>query len=93
MSKPILVYTIISSFIVPWTDFVMAKMILNSGGLFLGLKKADKIPHGLVQIACFFGAHEPSPADQRRPVCMAQRRQAEVVRVLVVLRQETEDIA
>ena len=31
MSKPILVYTIISSFIIPWTDFVMAKMILNSG--------------------------------------------------------------
>ena len=31
MSKPILVYTIISSFMVPWTDFVMAKMILNSG--------------------------------------------------------------
>ena len=31
MSKPILVYTIISSFMVSWTDFVMAKMILNSG--------------------------------------------------------------
>ncbi len=31
MSKPILVYTIINSFMVPWTDFVMAKMILNSG--------------------------------------------------------------
>ncbi len=31
MSKPILVYTIISSFMMPWTDFVMAKMILNSG--------------------------------------------------------------
>ena len=31
MSRPILVYTIISSFMVPWTDFVMAKMILNSG--------------------------------------------------------------
>ena len=30
MSRPILVYTIISSFMVPWTDFVMAKMILNS---------------------------------------------------------------
>ena len=30
MSKPILVYTIISSFMIPWTDFVMAKMILNS---------------------------------------------------------------
>ena len=26
-----MVYTIISSFMVPWTDFVMAKMILNSG--------------------------------------------------------------
>ena len=62
-------------------------------GLFLGLKKADKIPHGLVQIACFFGAHEPSPADQRRPVCMAQRRQAEVVRVLVVLREEAEEVS
>ncbi len=107
MSRPILVYTIISSFMVPWTDFVMAKMILNSGVsadrpaartscgavCFLGLKKADKIPHGLVQIACFFGVHEPSPADQRRSVCMAQRRQAEVVRVLVVLREEAEDIA
>ncbi len=31
MSRTILVYTIISSFMVPWTDFVMAKMILNSG--------------------------------------------------------------
>ena len=31
ISKPILVYTIISSFMIPWTDFVMAKMILNSG--------------------------------------------------------------
>ena len=31
MSRPILVYTIISSFMVPWTDFVMAKMILNAG--------------------------------------------------------------
>ena len=31
MSKPILVYTIINSFMMPWTDFVMAKMILNSG--------------------------------------------------------------
>ena len=27
----IMVYTIISSFMVPWTDFVMAKVILNSG--------------------------------------------------------------
>ncbi len=31
LSRPILVYTIINSFMVPWTDFVMAKMILNSG--------------------------------------------------------------
>ena len=31
LSKPILVYTIINSFMMPWTDFVMAKMILNSG--------------------------------------------------------------
>ena len=29
MSRPILVYTIINSFLTPWTDFVMAKMILN----------------------------------------------------------------
>lgn len=31
MSKPIIVYTIINSFLTPWTDFVFAKMILNSG--------------------------------------------------------------
>ena len=31
MSKPIIVYTVISSFLVPWMDFVYAKMILNSG--------------------------------------------------------------
>lgn len=31
MSKPIIVYTVISSFLVPWSDFVMARMILNSG--------------------------------------------------------------
>ena len=31
LSRPILVYTIISSFLTPWTDFVVAKMILNSG--------------------------------------------------------------
>lgn len=31
LSKPIIVYTIISSFLAPWTDFVFAKMILNSG--------------------------------------------------------------
>lgn len=31
MSKPIIVYTIINSFLVPWADFVYAKLILNSG--------------------------------------------------------------
>lgn len=31
LSKPIIVYTIISSFLVPWMDFVYAKMIMNSG--------------------------------------------------------------
>lgn len=31
MSRPIIVYTVISSFLVPWMDFVYAKMILNSG--------------------------------------------------------------
>ena len=31
LSKPIIVYTIINSFLIPWTDFVFAKMILNSG--------------------------------------------------------------
>ncbi|MBQ6886077.1 MAG: ABC transporter permease subunit [Lachnospiraceae bacterium] len=31
LSKPIVVYTVISSFLVPWTDFVFAKIILNSG--------------------------------------------------------------
>ncbi len=31
MSRPIIVYTIISSFMAPWMDFVFAKMILNSG--------------------------------------------------------------
>lgn len=31
LSKPISVYTVISSFLVPWTDFVFAKIILNSG--------------------------------------------------------------
>lgn len=31
MSRPIIVYTIISSFMVPWIDFVFAKIILNSG--------------------------------------------------------------
>ena len=31
LSKPIIVYTIISSFLSPWMDFVYAKLILNSG--------------------------------------------------------------
>ena len=31
MSQPIIVYTVISSFLVPWMDFVYAKMILNAG--------------------------------------------------------------
>ena len=31
LSKPIIVYTIINSFLVPWMDFVYAKLILNSG--------------------------------------------------------------
>ena len=31
LSKPIIVYTIISSFLAPWMDFVYAKLILNSG--------------------------------------------------------------
>lgn len=30
-SKPIIVYTVISSFLVPWMDFVYAKMLLNTG--------------------------------------------------------------
>lgn len=30
-SKPIIVYTVINSFLTPWTDFVYAKMILNAG--------------------------------------------------------------
>ena len=30
-SKPIIVYTVISSFLTPWMDFVFAKMILNAG--------------------------------------------------------------
>ncbi len=30
-SRPIIVYTVISSFLVPWMDFVYAKMILNAG--------------------------------------------------------------
>lgn len=31
MSRPIIVYTVISSFLMPWMDFVFAKMILNAG--------------------------------------------------------------
>ena len=31
LSKPIIVYTVISSFLVPWGDFVFAKLMLNSG--------------------------------------------------------------
>lgn len=31
LSKPIVVYTVISSFLIPWTDFIFAKIILNSG--------------------------------------------------------------
>lgn len=31
MSRPIIVYTVISSFLSPWMDFVFAKMILNAG--------------------------------------------------------------
>lgn len=31
MSRPIIVYTVISSFMMPWMDFVFAKIILNSG--------------------------------------------------------------
>ena len=31
LSKPIIVYTVISSFLAPWMDFVYAKMILNAG--------------------------------------------------------------
>jgi len=31
LSKPIIVYTIISAFLVPWGDFVLAKLMLNSG--------------------------------------------------------------
>lgn len=31
LSSPIIVYTVISSFLTPWMDFVFAKMILNAG--------------------------------------------------------------
>jgi len=31
LSKPIIVYTVISAFLAPWMDFVLARIILNSG--------------------------------------------------------------
>ncbi|MBQ7918677.1 MAG: ABC transporter permease subunit [Lachnospiraceae bacterium] len=31
MSRPIIVYTVINSFLAPWMDFVFAKIILNAG--------------------------------------------------------------
>ena len=31
MSRPIIVYTVISSFLSPWMDFVYAKLMLNAG--------------------------------------------------------------
>lgn len=31
LSRPIIVYTVINSFLMPWMDFVYAKLILNSG--------------------------------------------------------------
>jgi len=31
ISKPIIVYTVISSFLAPWTDFIFARIMLNSG--------------------------------------------------------------
>lgn len=31
LSKPIIVYTVISSFLAPWSDFVFARLMLNSG--------------------------------------------------------------
>ena len=31
MSRPIIVYTVISSFLAPWMDFIFAKIILNAG--------------------------------------------------------------
>ena len=33
MSKPILVYTVLTSFIGPWTDFILAKIIVGAKGL------------------------------------------------------------
>lgn len=31
LSKPIIVYTVINSFLMPWMDFIFARIILNSG--------------------------------------------------------------
>ena len=31
MSKPIIIYTVINSFLAPWMDFIFAKIMLNSG--------------------------------------------------------------
>ncbi len=31
LSRPIIVYTVINSFLMPWGDFVLAKLMLNSG--------------------------------------------------------------
>jgi arabinogalactan oligomer/maltooligosaccharide transport system permease protein len=31
LSKPIIVYTVINSFLAPWVDFIFARIILNSG--------------------------------------------------------------
>lgn len=31
LSRPIVVYTVISSFLIPWADFIFARIILNSG--------------------------------------------------------------
>jgi len=31
LAKPIIVYTVIASFLVPWMDFIFARIILNSG--------------------------------------------------------------
>ena len=31
LSQPIVVYTVISSFLIPWSDFIFARIILNSG--------------------------------------------------------------
>jgi arabinogalactan oligomer/maltooligosaccharide transport system permease protein len=31
VSKPIIVYTVISSFLAPWMDFIFARIVLNSG--------------------------------------------------------------